>query len=395
MGNFYINLLLWVVVGVLIGAGIYMLFFNGGTPINVAPGDRSVSSNTSALNTTSNASVDQLANPGPSTMDVAVLLSSECPDCNKGVQSYLEALNTTAIRYNVTRFNVAYVQSGSNEGKSLIAGYPINRLPVILVSSAGPAVYALKPAVEQGIARDVGNNITLFAELGLPYFDIISAKSFGVVKAITINASGCPYCIDASLYTSTLESDPAFVVFSSKAQLSEGSAEAQELIRRYNITRLPTLILSTDITTYGFFNESVSPFGTMEGDWFVLRNTSIPYVNLAKNHSVRGAISVRMIKNSSCTGCFNVSYLSDYLANSAGLFVANKTTYDVDSTDAKDLIHRYNLTMLPAMLYSPDTGDYPGFDAAWLRQNNTIESDGWYVFRQQDKLQVEYQNVTG
>jgi hypothetical protein len=67
----------------------------------------------------------------------------------------------------------------------------------------------------------------------------------------------------------------------------------------------------------------------------------------------------------------------------------------VNSTEARLLIQKYNLTQLPAILFSPEASAYLSFDSTWIGTNNTIEQDGWYVFRNYDLLGYGYQNLTG
>ena len=72
----------------------------------------------------------------------------------------------------------------------------------------------------------------------------------------------------------------------------------------------------------------------------------------------------------------------------------NTTTYDINSTEGSALIKKYNITEIPTILYSPETSVYPHFAEAWINQSNTVESDGWFVFRAVDKVGEVYQNVS-
>jgi hypothetical protein len=228
-----------------------------------------------------------------------------------------------------------------------------------------------------------------------PYYDIGSGKISGIVQGIAISPSDCSECFNASLYFQSLSDPYVGIAFSNTTILEENSTAAQAMIAKYNITRLPALMLDPEVQAYLFFNKSIKSGGTLGDDgWYVLRSVPPPYVDLAANRSVRGFVDLAYIVNSSCTDCLDITSVSDYLDNSAGIYISDTKTYEVNSTEGMALVKKYNITRIPTLLYSPEASVYQSFAKAWVKQNNTIESDGWFVFRTVELAGDNYQNIS-
>jgi hypothetical protein len=194
---------------------------------------------------------------------------------------------------------------------------------------------------------------------------------------------------------SSLESYQIGMSFSNKTVYLENSTEAQALIARYNITKLPTLLLSaSDTELYPIYTQ-LKKLSDVRDNWLILRDILPPYVDLSANHTVRGLVHVVFLINSSCTACFNATGLSDYISQSSGLAVINRTTYEINSTAGQALLAKYNITKIPTLIYSPEAKHYSNFERIWKNQSSTVESDGWFVFRAHHLLgSVVYQNIS-
>jgi hypothetical protein len=183
------------------------------------------------------------------------------------------------------------------------------------------------------------------------------------------------------------------MAFSEKMVYEENDSRARDLIAKYNITKLPALfLLAEDAAAYPIY-DSLKTVGDVADEWWILRTVVPPYVDLAANHTEVGIVRAVFLVNSSCSDCFDVKGLSDYIAGQSGIFIANTSVYEINSTEGKAMAAEYNITAIPALLYSPDAKYYPMFDENWKNLNNTIESDGWYVFRAHEALQSTYQKI--
>jgi hypothetical protein len=390
----YIKLLLWVLSGLVFGSFLYYVILQPGVP---AYQNQTVSNVTAIQNGTPlPQNTSPPSNPAQKS-DVGFILirAPNCNDCTSGDM----LANQSYIIFNETgKFTVTGMDTpdpSSTEAKALISKYNITRLPVLIIVGNTSAEPTLATSWQSSVGTVESDGTMVSRILPPPYYDSQTGQIVGLVQGIGIMPYGCKSCMNVSVYFQSLSGQSIGMAFSNVSLLDENSSRAQELINVYNITKLPTILLGPDAGLYSVFKNSIQASGTIENDgWFVLRKVVPPYVDTAANRSVRGYVDSIHLVNSSCTSCFNVSGLSTYIEDSAGLFVMDTKTYEINSTEGSALIKKYNITKIPTMLYSPEVSIYPGFAQAWTTQNNTIESDGWFVFRTVDAVGEGYQNVS-
>lgn len=378
MDKQYLGIFFWIILGLFFGLALFFLL------VQVPP--QPPPQNNATLNET----------PGqvPEAINITIIAAPDCDRCDSATV-LLEQLQDVAPVYNVTVGQVTTIDAASPQAVSLISRYGIKKLPTMIISSNIQSNQQFLSIWQSNIGTRESDGSLVFRALYLPYYDTEKQSVVGLVKGIAINATSCEECIDASAFFVSLESEIVGMQFSNETLLQETDQEAEALIAQHNITKLPTLLLSEDALAYDFFNQSIVKYGTIENGWFVLRNVTPPYVDLEANHSVRGILQSILLVNSSCGECFNMSLFANYIESSRGLFIKNTTTYEINSSEGTALVSRYNITSIPTVLYPPEAAIYPGFEDFWFAQNNTRESDGWYVFRAQHLLALPYQNLTG
>jgi hypothetical protein len=378
-----IKLLLLLVIGVLAGCLVYFLLLNPATPRTQEP----TGAGTDILN------INNATKPGSAYLaNLTVVPAPDCAQCLQG-QDLLDGMAGIFNQSTVLSVGSKTIyDTSSPEGKALIAKYKITKLPAIVVSG-GTHDTALADEWKNSIGTAESDGSLVSRELPPPYYDVTAGRPIGIVKGIAIRPYGCPECSNPSDFFASLTNYG--IAFSNTTVLDENDTQAQELIKRYNLTKLPALLLDNEALAYPSFANSTT-MGTIESDgWFVLRAIRPPYVDLGQNRSIRGFVDAIHLVDGSCTDCVDITSLTNYFATSLGVFMVNTTAYDVNSTQGKALIKKYNITKVPTVLYSPEFGVYPGFTKVWLQQNNTIESDGWFVFEAYDLAGYKYQNITG
>jgi hypothetical protein len=389
------NILLWLSAGLLLGLALSALFLLPLQPRPEAPSQ--------ANQLPQNQTPQNNAPPSPppqaekKEVNITMIEAPGCDLCNSEgfllEQTKIVLLQSSALQAGVSR-SIPY---SSAEASALISKYNITELPAVIIEGPVRTDSEFVSAWQAQIGTLEGANALVTRFRFPPYYDIRNHTVVGLVEGIGIKASGCLECGDPALFMASLEGGSMAMVFSNQTLYEENDTEAQALLTRYNITKLPALLLSADgASAYPAFSQ-IKTLGTVEPDgWFVLRDVVPPYIDLTANHTLRGLVHAVYLVNSSCADCFDVASLSLYISGSSGLVLLNETTYETNSTEGSALMKKYNITAVPALLYSSDARYYPDFEDVWKQQNSTVESDGWFVFRAHGLLgDVVYQNVSG
>lgn len=371
----YFNLLIWVVFGLMIGLLIHLV---------TQPSTDVKPQQNITLNTTTNDTISLVQNTTTKKNITFVLIQSPCEECNYDEIPIQQTVTFLSELENVTlesSYNLTYP---SPEAIALVTKYNITELPTLVVMGDTEADQELVSIWLENVGTKESDNTLVSRDVYPPYYDIGLGKSAGLVSGIAIGASNCSDCMDAYEFMPALEDITIAVVFTNKTVLDENDTFAQELISSYNITKLPVLLLDEEFFAYPV-SDYFTELGTVENGWFILRDVKPPYKELPDG-KIRGLVDAIYITNSSCSDCFDPEELGLYFSDAAGLYLNNQTTYEANSTDAISLIEKYDLTSLPAVLLSSEASVYNNFDVVWQSQNNSIESDGWHIFRNYDLL---------
>ena len=215
----------------------------------------------------------------------------------------------------------------------------------------------------------------LFDDLKAPYYDLNSNKVVGKVKAQIINIKNCKKCFDVSLLLAQLkESD---VAITETKIYFENEKEANELINKFKLDKLPALILSEDLSYYPEIVEIWKQFGKIEQNQYVLTKIIPPYKNL-QNNKIEGLVKATYISDKSCIECFNINNYNLALKN-VGIIVSEEEKLDISSQKGKELIQKYNIKKLPVMILSNDVKVYSVYSSL-LKKLGTENTDGTYLF---------------
>ncbi len=150
-------------------------------------------------------------------------------------------------------------------------------------------------------------------------------------------------------------------------EIAADSSEGKELIAKYNIEKLPSFIIQGEI------DKSKLNLTKVE-DSFVV-SPKPPYVD-AKTGETLGLVSATLIQPENCEQCFDLTPFVDSLKQQ----LTFKEIKTLKESEANELITKYNLVMLPALLLSSDADAYDSFKSSWERFA-TIEQDGTFSLK--------------
>jgi len=168
-------------------------------------------------------------------VSATILDDSTCKYC-----SSVEPLITSLKNAGIELTDVKKVEASSSDGQALIKKYKLLKSPsLILDKEAG---------YYQGFSDNwknlgtVDGGAFVLRTLNPPYINLTSGKAEGVVSAILINDSSCANCYDPTVHRNILARFG--VSFANETILDANSPEGNAIITKYNITKVPTLIMS-------------------------------------------------------------------------------------------------------------------------------------------------------
>lgn len=208
--------------------------------------------------------VEQKELARPANLDMTMIIDSRCTKCYNmsNVVSFLKMSNSTITNERVLEYT-------SSLAKKLMDNNHISSVPAVII--VGEVKKSNIASVWQVLGAKVTDD-TAVVQGFPPYRNLSSDKVVGLVELVILNDSSCATCYDASLHKLVL---PRFGVTVDKESVVDiSSAEGKAYIEKYNITKVPTIILSSDASVYNSLVLIWQQVGNKEKDgWYVFRAT--------------------------------------------------------------------------------------------------------------------------
>lgn len=301
----------------------------------------------------------------PAKVELALLKNSKCSDCPdiSAAAGYIKNLNVNITAERTLEFN-------SKEGKELISKYKIEKIPTIIVTGEID-----KLSVQGFVKRE---NVLVIAELIPPYTNAVTGAIEGRIAAYYLKDPECTKCNDLKTLAAQIKS--AGVKLYEEKIISIKSDEGRKMVQKYNIGFVPTVILSKDASEYAIINQAWAQIGSKEADGsYVLRQANPPFINLTTNE-LKGVVNITYLSDKSCADCYNASLHKSILTSpqSFAVTLGKEENYDISDDKGKELIAKYNITMVPTIVLSNEISAYPSNNV--LKQFFAVHKDGSYVF---------------
>ncbi|MFA5106676.1 MAG: hypothetical protein WC506_07015 [Candidatus Micrarchaeia archaeon] len=214
-------------------------------------------------------------------VDSVIIYTPSCTQCTDLTQF------TAALKQNGVVFSSEKtVDANTSEGQTYIEKYGATTTPFLVLSEGFGAYDSLAPQWSN-VGRMVGSDYVMDIKLP-PYYDLATGQVRGLLSMTVISDKACPTCSDLSVYKGIFEQTGVKIEqFKTLDITDEGAAD---LAKTYNVSKLPTFILSGDIAAYGSdFETSIKTGGTMVDGAFVFTNYSVipnaTYVDYVPNSS--------------------------------------------------------------------------------------------------------------
>ncbi len=179
------------------------------------------------------------------------------------------------------------VDVSSDDGKALVVKYKLTKVPALIMSKDAGDYELIKASWPQ-IGKIAEDGSYLLDEVSPPYKDLATGKIMGIVDITYLTDNSCATCYNVSTHKTILER--GFNMKIAKENYADISdAKGKELVQKYNISSVPTVILSKDASAYKNLVTAWTSVGTKESDEsFVFRQVGVigPYKDLIKNEVV-------------------------------------------------------------------------------------------------------------
>lgn len=320
----------------------------------------------------------------PANVKILKITTPNCPDCFS-----VDTAISDFKKQNVKVEEEKILTFDSPEASASVKELGIKRVPTYIVSGE-VAKNNLEGFVKNN--GEIKNNKFVFTKVTPVFIDTESKQAVGKVIATIITDVSCTQCIDPKLTIDSFKK--AGVKITETNEIAWSSYEGQRLINQYKITKVPTFLLSSDIDFYDNVKSNWKNIGTVEQDkTYIARNLFLPYRDLEKGQ-ILGLVDLIYLTDSSCSDCYKADAVQKpILKQGYGVGIRSERTVDVSSGEGQNLISQYKITKVPTILLSPESDQYTNLKNVW-KNVGTVESDGWYVFREMQQLRgVVYKDL--
>lgn len=320
----------------------------------------------------------------PASVKIIKITTPDCSDCFN-----LEDTVEIFKKQNVSVGEETILSYDSSDARTLIKDLAIKRVPTYVITGE-----VNKKSLE-GFIKDNGeikNDKFVFTKVSPVFIDPETKKEMGLVTVTLLTYPSCYQCPDPTL---TIEAfKKAGIKIAGQKEIVWNSPNGQQIINQYKITKVPTFLLSSDIDFYDAVKANWTQIGTVEQDkTYAARNLVLPYLDLEKGRIV-GLVDMIYLTDSVCPDCYKPKEVQKrILTQGYGVQLRSERTVDILSGEGQSLKRKYNITKIPTILLSPDVDQYANLKNVW-KGVGTVESDGWYVFRELQQLgNVTYKDL--
>ena len=181
------------------------------------------------------------------------------------------------------------VNSNTDEGRLLTARYNLGFVSTIILSKDAKAYPIINQAWEQlGTIESDGSYVlrTVYP----PYINLTTGNLRGLVEITYLTDKSCTECYNVSTHRQILTSPQTFGIHLDKEMAVDvGDAAGKQLIAKYNITQVPIVILSSEVSVYPA-SQALDQFFSVEKDGsYIFRKLAVVgvYRDLTTNQVVK------------------------------------------------------------------------------------------------------------
>lgn len=184
------------------------------------------------------------------------IIEADCTQCGEPTLLLRDLVDAGL---NVSKVDFVY----QNQSESLVNRYSITKLPALIFSSNLTKYGFYNYFSYYGTLESDGNFV--FRSVNPPYYDLGSDLIVeGGVTAYLISYSNCTNCYNPTAHLQILAGFE--VIIKEELEVNESS----DLVEKYNITKLPTIVLSPEAQLYKSLMRVWPSVGSVESDGYLV-----------------------------------------------------------------------------------------------------------------------------
>ena len=171
------------------------------------------------------------------------------------------------------------VDYSSAEGKQLITKNNVQAIPAAIISEEIDVYPGMANVFTQQLRAVKREGFYAVAVTRPPYINTTTDKIVGLVDMIYLKDDSCTTCYNVSQHR-VIVTQAFAIVLDEEKTVDVSSVEGKQLISKYKIEKVPTMLLSPDVDAYPALKvvwiDPRQAVGTIESDgWYIFRSTEL------------------------------------------------------------------------------------------------------------------------
>lgn len=212
--------------------------------------------------------VDALTREIRGRVEIVNVIDSSCEQCIS-----LEPVSDAFAQAGVAISNIKNIEYNSEEGRTLIEEFEMEGIPSMLISKEIDYYDDIKQQLVALAPKEKNGFYKIHATLP-PFRNLTSDKVVGLADVIYLEDESCAECYDVAANRNILRRLGVFI--DSENTYDVNSPQGKQLIDKYEIKKVPIVLVSSEASDYASFAQVWLQVGTVEDDgWFVMRKPEL------------------------------------------------------------------------------------------------------------------------
>ena len=195
----------------------------------------------------------------PLKAEIMIVMPVDCPACGD-----MSAYKKLVLAQNIEATEDSLVSSDTDRGRALIERHSLTNLPALILTTEEDIDAKIIEALPQGHRSGEGGAL-VWEQASPPYYNLQSSQVEGMISITYITDGSCEEC-----YNVVAVQKPALLRFGlaldTENTVDINTPEGESLKKKYNISAVPTVILSSEASKYLALQSVWKQVGTIEPD---------------------------------------------------------------------------------------------------------------------------------